>query len=308
VKSAKLTDELGRIQRPKQNEDQRMAKIGVQMMMLKQQVERFGAYATLKSLADIGFGSVEVSQIPMTPDVISDFARARDDLGVQIAAISATVTDQPGANEPLDTRFDKIVADCHTLQTSNIRIGMMPHAAMRSAAALTNFCTMADEQARRLSDEGIQLHYHNHHIEFAKRGGVYILDHIREQAPNLRFEIDVHWVQRGGEHPQSILKNYAGLVDLVHLKDYRIGDLPDEAFNALVRGDQETWQVAWTNVIEFGEVGEGNLDWPDIIDTAIASGARHLLIEQDRQYGRDPLDSLTISHHNLVELGYGDLI
>jgi sugar phosphate isomerase/epimerase len=308
VKSAKLTDQLGRIQRPKQKEDQRMAKIGVQMMMLKQQVERFGAYATLKSLADIGFGSVEVSQIPMTPDVISDFARARDDLGVQIAAISATVTDQPGANEPLDTRFDKIVADCHTLQTSNIRIGMMPHAAMRSAAALTNFCTMADEQARRLADEGIQLHYHNHHIEFAKRGGVYILDHIREQAPNLRFEIDVHWVQRGAEHPQSILKNYAGLVDLVHLKDYRIGDLPDEAFNALVRGDQETWHVAWTNVIEFGEVGEGNLDWPDIIDTAIASGARHLLIEQDRQYGRDPFDSLTISHHNLVELGYGDLI
>lgn len=285
-----------------------MAKIGVQMMMLKEPVERLGAYATLKRLADIGFRSVEISQIPMTPDVVSEIARARDDLGVQIAAISATVTDQPGVNEPLDTRFDKIVADCHTLQTSNIRIGMMPHAAMRSAQALTNFCTMADEQARRLGEEDIQLHYHNHHIEFAKRGGVYILDHIREQAPNLRFEIDVHWVQRGGEHPQSILKNYAGLVDLVHLKDYRVGELPAEALDALAHGDQETWQEAWTNVIEFGEVGEGNLDWPDIIDTAIAAGAEHLLVEQDRQYGRDPFDSLTISHNNLVELGYGNLI
>jgi sugar phosphate isomerase/epimerase len=285
-----------------------MAKIGVQMMMLKQHVERLGAYATLNSLADIGFGSVEISQIPMTPDVVSEIAHAHDDLGVQIAAISATVTDQSGVNEPLDTRFDKIVADCRTLQTSNIRIGMMPPAAMRSAQALTNFCTTADEQARRLADEGIQLYYHNHHIEFAKRGGVYILDQIREQAPNLRFEIDVHWVQRGGEHPQSVLKNYAGLVDLVHLKDYRIGDLPEEAFSALARGDQETWQAAWTNVVEFGEVGEGNLDWPDIIDTAIASGAEHLLIEQDRQYGRDPLDCLTVSYQNLVGLGYGNLI
>jgi sugar phosphate isomerase/epimerase len=285
-----------------------MANIGVQMMMLKEHVERHGAYATLNSLADIGFRFVEISQISMTPDVVSEIAHARDDLGVQIAAISATVTDQPGVNEPLDIRFDKIVADCHTLQTANIRIGMMPHAAMRSAQALTKFCTMANEQARRLAEEGIQLHYHNHHIEFAKRGRVYILDHIREQAPNLRFEIDVHWVQRGGEHPQSILKKYAGLVDLVHLKDYRVGDLPEEAFDALTHGDQETWQAAWTNVIEFGEVGEGNLDWPDIIDTAIASGAEHLLIEQDRQYGRDPFDSLTISHHNLVELGYGDLI
>ena len=208
----------GRINGRKQKEDNRMPKIGVQMMMLKQHVERLGAYATLQSVADIGFGSVEVSQIPMTPEVVNEIARARDDLGVQIAAISATVTEQPGANEPLDTRFDKIVADCHTLQTWSIRIGMMPHDAMRSAQALTNFCAMADEQARRLADEGIQLYYHNHHIEFAKRGGVYILDHIREQAPNLRFEIDVHWVQRGGEHPQSVLKNYAGLVDLVHLK------------------------------------------------------------------------------------------
>ncbi len=285
-----------------------MAKIGVQMMMLKQHVERLGAYATLKSLADIGFRSVEISQIPMTPDVVGEIAHARDNLGVQIAAISATVTDQPGVNEPLDTRFDKIVADCHALQTPNIRIGMMPHAAMRSAQALTNFCTQADEQARRLADEGIQLHYHNHHIEFAKRGGAYILDHIREQAPHLRFEIDVHWVQRGGEHPQSILKNYAGLVDLVHLKDYRIGDLPEEAFNALARSDQDTWQAAWTNVVEFGEVGEGNLDWPDIIDTAITSGAKHLLVEQDQQYGRDPLDSLTVSYNNLVKLGYGNLI
>ncbi|HKH55196.1 MAG TPA: sugar phosphate isomerase/epimerase [Propionibacteriaceae bacterium] len=298
----------GRINGRKQKEDNRMPKIGVQMMMLKQHVERLGPYATLKRVADIGFSSVEVSQIPMTPEVVNEIARARDDLGVQIAAISATVTEQPGVNEPLDTRFDKIVADCHTLQTRSIRIGMMPHDAMRSAQALTNFCAMADEQARRLADEGIQLYYHNHHIEFAKRGGVYILDHIREQAPNLRFEIDVHWVQRGGEHPQSVLKNYAGLVDLVHLKDYRIGDLPEEAFDAVARGDQETWQVAWTNVVQFGEVGEGNLDWRDIIDTAIASGAEHLLIEQDRQYGRDPLECLTISYHNLLELGYGNLM
>ena len=284
-----------------------MAKIGVQMMMLKNHVKDHGAFAILKRLADIGFGSVEISQIPMTPDTVNEIARARDALGVQVAAISATVTEQPGVNEPLDTNFDKIVDDCRTLHTSNIRIGMMPHAAMRSAEALTTFCDQLNEQARRLADEGIQLYYHNHHIEFAKRNGVYILDQIRNAAPNLRFEIDVHWVQRGGEHPQSVLKAYAGIVDLVHLKDYRIAALPEEAFDALARGELETWRAAWTNVVEFAEVGEGNLDWPDIIDTAIASGAEHLLIEQDQQYGRDPFDCLNISYDNLCGLGYSDL-
>ena len=53
----------------------------------------------------------------------------------------------------------------------------------------------------------------------------------------MRLEIDVHWVQRGGLDPVRTLQKYAGLVDLVHLKDYRIGELPSTAFEALQSGD-----------------------------------------------------------------------
>jgi sugar phosphate isomerase/epimerase len=285
-----------------------VARIGVQMMMVKEHVQSHGPYATLQRLAELGFGSVEISQIPMTAEAVGEIARARDDLGVEVAAISATVTRQPGANEPLDESFDKIVRDCRALQAEHVRIAMMPPAALRSAPAFTEFCAQADEQARRLADHGIRLSYHNHHVEFAKRDGAYLLDRIRQLAPNLRFEIDVHWVQRGGEHPQTVLRNYAGLIDLVHLKDYRIGALPDEAFEALERGDAATWDRLWSGVVEFAEVGEGNLDWSDVIETAIASGAEHLLIEQDRHYGRDPFDCLATSRDNLVALGYGSLL
>jgi hypothetical protein len=64
---------------------------------------------------------------------------------------------------------------------------------------------------------------------------------------------------------ESVLKNYTGLVDLVHLKDNRIGDLPEEALTRYPRGDQETWQAAWTDPVECTEVGAGNLDWRGII-------------------------------------------
>ena len=64
---------------------------------------------------------------------------------------------------------------------------------------------------------------------------------------------------------------------------------------------------AFTGVVQFGEVGEGNLDWTEIIDQAIASGAQYLLIEQDDQYGRDPFDCLQTSRDNLLALGYADL-
>ena len=123
----------------------------------------------------------------------------------------------------------------------------------------------------------------------------------------MRLEIDVHWVQRGGKDPVRTLQKYTGLVDLVHLKDYRIGELPSTAFEALQSGDYAAFMQAFTGVVQFGEVGEGNLDWTEIIDQAIASGAQYLLIEQDDQYGRDPYDCLQTSYDNLVALGYQKL-
>ena len=52
----------------------------------------------------------------------------------------------------------------------------------------------------------------------------------------MRFELDVHWIHRGGKDPVLILQDYADLVDLVHLKDYRIGPLGEDAFAALQGG------------------------------------------------------------------------
>jgi sugar phosphate isomerase/epimerase len=64
---------------------------------------------------------------------------------------------------------------------------------------------------------------------------------------------------------------------------------------------------AFVGVVQFAEVGEGNLDWPAIIEQSLASGAEYLLVEQDDTYGRDPFESLRISRDNLVALGYGSL-
>lgn len=287
-----------------------MARIGVQMMMLKEHVEQLGPYEVLRRLHEIGFGSVEVSQIPMTEENLAEMARARQELGTQFAAMSAVVGASPtAANDSLSEQFDKVVADAKTLGTDKIRIGMMPFDAMASADALAKFCADADEIAGRLQEHGITLYYHNHHVEFARVGGGLILDTIRAAAPRMRLEIDVHWVQRGGKDPVRTLQKYAGSVDLVHLKDYRIAALPESAFEALQAGDVAGFMALFTGpeVVQFGEVGEGNLEWPEIIAAAQEAGAQHLLIEQDVQYGVDPFDALTISHRNLTEMGFGDL-
>jgi sugar phosphate isomerase/epimerase len=282
-----------------------MPRIGVQMMMLKDQVAETGPYEVLRRLDQIGFSAVEVSQIPMTVENLAEMQRATSELGTEFAALSAGIG--PGPNDSLVDDYDKIVADAQALGSTRLRIGMMPFPAMSSAEALLDFCRQAEEIAVRLAGDGLTLYYHNHHLEFAHRGGRSILDTIRAEAPTMRLEIDVHWVQRGGKDPVRTLAKYAGLVDLVHLKDYRIGELPPTAFTALQSGDHAGFLQAFTGVVQFGEVGEGNLDWTEIIEQATASGAQYLLIEQDDQYGRDPFDCLQTSYANLVALGHADL-
>ncbi|MBN9733797.1 Sugar phosphate isomerase/epimerase [Pseudonocardia sp. Ae168_Ps1] len=283
-----------------------MPTIGVQMMMLKNHVEDVGPHEVLRRLSESGFSAVEVSQIAMTPENVAEMVRARDELGIDFGALSAGMGGGP--NESLLDDFDKIVADTKALGASRLRIGMMPYPAMASHEALLEFCGRAEKVSARLADEGITLYYHNHHVEFARRGGSTLLDVIRAEAPTMRLEIDVHWVQRGGRDPVRTLQQYAGLVDLVHLKDYRIGELDPSAFDALADGDRAGFMRSFTDVVQFAEVGEGNLDWAEIIDQSLDSGAEYLFIEQDQQYGRDPYDCLRTSRENLVALGYGHLI
>ncbi|WP_187351856.1 sugar phosphate isomerase/epimerase family protein [Allosaccharopolyspora coralli] len=282
-----------------------MPKIGVQMMMLKDKVEQTGPYEVLRRLRDSGFSAVEVSQIAMTPENVAEMRRAKDELGTDFGALSAGLGGGP--NDSLLEDFGKIVKDAKELGSSRLRIGMMPFPAMASHEALLEFCRQAEDVSTRLADEDITLYYHNHHIEFAKRGGSTLLDIIRTEAPTMRLEIDVHWVQRGGKDPVRTLQRYAGLVDLVHLKDYRVGELEPAAFEALQNGDRAAFMQAFTGVVQFGEVGEGNLDWTEIVDESLASGAEYLFIEQDQQYGRDPYDCLKTSRDNLVTLGYENL-
>ena len=285
-----------------------MAKIGVQASTLKAEFATLGTFETLRAMSDIGYRAIELSQVAMTAENITAMRRAQDELGVEIVALSAMLTPPRGfVFDSLTENYDKLVADCRTLGTSLLRIGMLPFEAMASLDLVVDFARTADGFARRLKDDGIDLYYHNHHIEFAKFDGRYMLDIISETAPSVGLELDVHWIHRGGLDPVTVLAQYAGRVKLVHLKDYRIAPFPASALEQLAAGDMAGFMAAFTGVVQFAEVGQGNLDWKPIVEQAIASGAEYLLVEQDETYGRDPFESLSISRDHLVALGYGGL-
>ena len=285
--------------------------IGVQMSTIApSKIPNFDAYEAMARITDIGYHCVEISQCPMTKENVAGFRRAVDELGMKVSSCTASVSPMapgmPGEFLSDPDGFRKIVDDLRTLNCGMLRIGMLPMTCMGSYDKTVAFAKEANEMALKLRQEGIDLYYHNHHVEFVRYDGKYLLDIIRDTAPDLGFELDTHWIHRGGEDPVAFIKKYAGRIRLLHLKDYRIGEMkfPEDA-----KPGTKEFFMAFRNgmqsVVEFAEVGEGTLPMKACIEAGLEGGSEYFLVEQDETYARDRFESLKISHDNLVAMGYG---
>ena len=141
-----------------------------------------------------------------------------------------------------------------------------------------SFARVFNEIGGQFEGSGVRLGYHNHSHELARFDGKTALQILLERLDaSIWFEIDTYWVQHGGGDPAAWIGKVAGRVPCVHLKDMAVH--PDR-----------TQFMA--------EVGEGNLNWPAILDACRSSEVEWLIIEQDTCY-RDPFESLGISLKNL---------
>ncbi|MEN9923766.1 MAG: hypothetical protein RIS09_1280, partial [Actinomycetota bacterium] len=212
-----------------------MAVLGVQMMMVRDQVAQDGMWEVLEKLAKLEIKAVEVSQIPMTEENTSDLERGIRELGIEVGALSVSLHPKAGIDS-LSGEFEKIVSDCKRLEARFVRIGMMPFEAMVSKAATEAWAAELNPFAKKLKEHGVTLCYHNHHADLIQFEGERIFDIVRRVAPDVFFEVDLHWVQRGGMAPLDMLEEYSGVCKLIHVKDYRVAALPQEAVDLFEAG------------------------------------------------------------------------
>ncbi len=284
---------------------EREMNLGVQMMMLRDQVAEQGMWAVLEQVKELGYNCVEVSQIPMDEANTADLERGVKELGVKVGALSVALAPGPvSTGDNLEEHYEKIVADCRRLGTTYLRIGMMPFTAMVSKEACEAWAAECEPWAAKLAEDGITLCYHNHHVDLAQFDGERIFDIVRRVAPSLHFEVDLHWVQRGGMAPLDMLREYAGVCKLIHVKDFRVGALDPKAIDLMAEGNFQEGYAMFVNIVEFAEVGAGNMNWPDLLPAAMKAGAEFFFVEQDMTYGRDPIDCLRDSREYLKSIGY----
>ncbi len=278
-------------------------KIGLQLSTVAATVREVGVYETMKKIAEIGIHHVEVSQVLMNEENINLLLKAKEDFGVQVSAISAML--EPMNNQwdalfdNLQNNFDKIVADCKALGCTAVRIGSTSADACGSYEAAVEYAKKTNAVGRKLKEQGIDLYFHTHHFELAMHNGQTVLEILRDNGENYGFELDIHWLQRGGFNPVKVIEDFNGRVRLLHLKDYRI--------NGAKIAKLGMTPEAMNDIIEFAEVGAGALPIAECIEAGKRCGCEFFFIEQDMTYDRQPLESVKISYDNLCAMGYADM-
>ncbi|MFW5829275.1 MAG: sugar phosphate isomerase/epimerase family protein [Planctomycetota bacterium] len=229
---------------------------------------------SLARLREIGYQTVQISAVPLEPDLIR---RCCDEAGLRICAThepSKVIVEEP------QTVVEKLqILGCDATAYPH------PHVGLADQTAVDGLARQLDESGAVLREAGQVLTYHNHAHELIKIGGTTILQQFYDKTDprNLQGEIDTYWIQRGGENPVAWCERLQDRLPLLHLKDYQ-----------MVPGEREQY---------FGAIGDGNLDWPAILRAAEASGCRWYIVEQDKFWiNDDPFEAAKRSFDYLTQL------
>jgi len=246
--------------------------IAVQLYTIRTQLQdpsRLGG--VLQRLREIGYRSVEVAGLG--PNTVSRFGEELRRAG--LVACAAHV-----ALDRLAGDLHSVAAECSEWGCEYVVIPSLPED-YRSEQGYRRFAAEAADLASRLRPSGLRLVYHNHSHElerFGRQTGLEML--FRAASPDtLQAELDTYWLQYGGANPADWIRRFKHRVPLVHVKDM-----------AIDRG----------RPVDV-EVGEGNLNWVEILSACREAETRWLVVEQDEPR-RDPMQSVAISYANLVKL------
>ena len=237
---------------------------GVQLYSFRDAMAK-DALGTLKQIASIGIKEIESARSQkghyygLSPEAMK---MACEDLGMSLKS----------GHVALDENFQKTMEEAVTSGQPYLICSSMPS----NGQTVDNYKKVADafnkagEDCKKL---GLKFGYHNHEYEFESDQGQVLYDILMDNTePDLvHMELDLGWVVVAGKDPLDYFKKYPGRFPLWHLKDM---DMAKK---------------------ESTEFGKGSLDIKTMMENQVASGVKHIFIEQE-EYASTPLASMK---HNM---------
>lgn len=244
---------------------------------------------SLSKIAAIGYPAVQLSGAGAMngadPQVSAAQARQMlDDNGLKCIATHRNWDDLVN-NTEAEIEFHR------TLGCDFTAIGSIPGAWSKEPSAymhngvqgFANFVRDAQPTIEKLKAAGLRFAYHNHAFEFERAGfkegqPVTLFDtFIEEGGPDFLLELDLYWVMHAGLNPQRLVERCAGRMPVIHIKD----------------------KEAIGNDGIMAPIGEGNMDWKNLLPACQQAGVEWIAVEQDT-CRRDPFDCLKSSYDYLA--------
>jgi sugar phosphate isomerase/epimerase len=137
-------------------------------------------------------------------------------------------------------------------------------------ATISDWLKAADELniiGEKVKKAGLQMGYHNHHMEFGKIDGALIYDALMNQFDpryiKMQFQVAVISI---GYKASTYFKKYPGRFISAHLAD---------------------WSSAEKKSVP---VGQGAVDWKEFFDTLKTGGVKNIFVEMDMATFKDSAD------------------
>ena len=251
--------------------------IGAQLFTVRSYVQTEADLArTLERVAAIGYQYVQLSALGNIPP--KAVKRICDENGLKIV-----LTHNP--EQRFLHQIDALIEEHQLYECPYVGLGMMGEK-YQQEHWLPHFQADFEAPAIKLREAGMLFMYHNHALEFSRLSdGRTMMDRLLEMMPAeiMGITADTYWLQYAGVDVKAWLRAHPDRLPCVHLKDMTVKGFENR----------------------MAAVGEGNLDFPGILDLLSHNGVtRYALVEQDQCYGESPFDCLNKSYHYLEKLGY----
>lgn len=239
-----------------------------------------GFLDTTHKLCEMGYDCMQFSGMPFDADMITRVSRE--------SGLPVVLTHVPMDRILDDT--DALMEEHSRFGCTRIGLGMMAVKYMTDESEFKSMVERLERAAQKMSENGFSFFYHNHHYEFRRTGDITLMEYMLQNAPHINFTFDTYWAQYGGVGVLDYVKKLNGRIECVHLKDYMVN------FSTNAEGKLSVAPL-------YAPVGDGNINFKEIIPEMQKSGTKYFIVEQDNATDLpDPLGQVERSIKYLKKL------
>jgi sugar phosphate isomerase/epimerase len=229
-----------------------LKKIGYISGILKNNLNEGDWKAVMRKTAGYGFTEYEGGFLGESPE---DFLKYCNEIGIKPVAGGCK----------LSQNMDEVKESLDKLNDLKMKYAVIYWPWLVGGPFNLEDCKRSADLLNKIGEltkkNGLKLCWHNHNKEFIEMEEGLPFDYLMKHTDKdlVKCEMDIYWVKKGGADPLSVLKQYRGCFEILHVKD-------------MANDEDQTFECP----------GSGIIDFPSIFDEARKQGIQHYFVERDK--------------------------